>query len=107
MNLLDPPFAGKLKKAALVCLLFVPLTTGCVYTHIQRPLGTEYFQTDLGTKVGRSSSYALFYLFAWGDAGSKAAADNGNIKIIKHADIEIHSYIFGLYMRVSTVVYGD
>jgi len=97
-----------LAKSWLVSLMFITLLiTGCAYTNIQRPLGTEYNQTELGTKVGEASNYSLLWLFAWGDAGTKAAAENGGLKVIRHADIKVYSLVLGLYTKVTTVVYGD
>lgn len=95
------------KSRTVVLLLLAMLLSGCVYTNIQRPLGTEYNRTELGTKTGQASSYALLWLFAWGDAGTRAAAENGHLKVIRHADIKVFSLLFGLYSEVTTVVYGD
>ena len=83
------------------------LISGCFYMKTQQPLDVNYDTTDLGSKIGRSNQYAVLYLVAWGDAGTKAAAENGGIKVIKHADREVFSILFGLYTRVTTVVYGD
>ena len=44
---------------------------------------------------------------AWGDAGTEAAARDGNIKVIKHLDVERNMWLFGLYARVTTIAYGD
>ena len=54
-----------------------------------------------------ASNKSLLWLVAWGDAGTKAAAENGNIKVIRHADSRFFSVLFGLYTEVTTVVYGD
>lgn len=83
------------------------LLSGCIYSNVQRPLGTEFNETELGDKTGRSSSYSVLWLVAWGDAGTKAAAEEGKIKVIRHADLQVFSLLFGLYSKVSTVVYGD
>jgi len=95
-------------KIRLVVLLLLPLLiSGCIYTNIQRPLGTEFNQTELGSKIGQSRSYSLLWLVAWGDAGTKAAAENGHLTVIRHADIKVFSLVFGMYAEVTTVVYGD
>lgn len=95
-------------KKALVLLCFVSLFTGgCLYTNIQRPLDGDFSSTDLGSKEGRSSNHSVLWLFAWGDAGTKAAAENGDITVIKHADREIQFVLFGAYFRITTVLYGD
>lgn len=89
---------------AAVCLM---LANGCAYMHTQMPLSVEYHKTELGTKVGRASSYSVLWLVCWGDAGTKAAAEQGSIKVIDCADREVKVVLFGLYTRVTTVVYGD
>jgi len=88
-------------------ILLVGLFSGCIYSRIQIPLDTNFDNTELGTKEGRSTCRSLIYLFAWGNAGTRAAAENGNIKIIKHADRESTIILFGLYTQLTTVVHGD
>jgi hypothetical protein len=88
-------------------LLLAVLLSSCAYSHVQRPLDTDYDSTSLGSKVGRAHIQSALWLFAWGDAGSKAAADDGGITVIKHADTETTIILFGLYSRFTTVVYGD
>jgi len=90
-----------------IMILLVLFLSGCVYSNVQGPLGTEFNKTELGTKRGQSSSHAVLWLVAWGDGGTQAAAKNGGIKVIRHADTKILFILFGLYTRVSTVVYGD
>ena len=80
---------------------------GCAYMHVQRPLDTNFDNTQLGVKEGRASAYSVLWLVAWGDAGTKAAATQGDIKIIRHADTAVNAVLFGLYSRITTVVYGD
>ena len=96
-----------IRKTVLLMCLVALLASGCLYTNIQRPMDSDFQTTDLGSKEGRASNLSILWLFAWGDAGTKAAADNGNISIIKHADQEFVAVLFGLYFRVTTVVYGD
>jgi hypothetical protein len=92
----------------LVCAILLMLAApGCLYSKIQRPLDTDFTSTDLGGREGRASNTSALWLFAWGDAGTKAAADNGGIRVIKHADREFFVLLFGLYARETTVVYGD
>ena len=88
--------------AALVCI-----TSGCAYMNVQRPLGTNFDNTQIGAKEGRSSAYSVLWLLAWGDAGAKAAATDGNIKTIRYADTQTKSVLLGLYSRITTIVYGD
>jgi len=81
--------------------------SGCAYLHVQRPLSINFDNTQLGSKAGRSNAYSVLWLVAWGDAGTKAAATQGNIKIIRYADTEVKLVLFGIYSRITTVVYGD
>jgi len=91
--------------AYVMILAFI--TSGCVYMKVQRPHDKNYEVTQLGEKIGKSELKSFLWLFAWGDAGTKAAADNGGIKVIRHADVEYYVIMLGLYTRITTVVYGD
>ena len=96
-----------MKKAVMLLCVLSLFAGGCLYTNIQRPLDTDMHFTDLGSKEGRSSNHSVLWLIGWGDAGTKAAAENGNITVIKHADRQIKFVLFGAYFSVTTVVYGD
>ncbi len=91
--------------ACVMMLTFV--TSGCIYMKVQRPHDKDYDRTELGTKIGKSELKSFLWLVAWGDAGTKAAADNGGITVIKHADVEYYVLLMGLYTRLTTVLYGD
>ncbi len=98
-----------MKKLSLLLLLaIISLNiTSCAYTHVRQPLDTSLEQTQLGDKVGRSSNYGLFWLFAWGDASYAKAAENGGIKTMHHSDQEVEQYVMGLYCKITTIVYGE
>ena len=95
------------KIFVLFLLTALLLFSGCAYTKIQLPLDKNFDNTDLGTKEGGSSAQTMLFLVSWGNAGTKKAAQNGNLRVIKHADREIFSLFFGLYTRITTVVYGE
>ncbi len=95
---------GALIVVALVLAISV---TGCLYSHVTLPYGTELNKTELGHKQGESSLYSVLWLFAWGDAGAAAAAKNGGITTLTHMDREVYSVLFGIYSRQTTIVYGD
>ena len=99
----------KIKARAKLLILFLSFLflQGCLYTKVQRPLDIDFENTTLGSKVGYSDATSILYLVAWGDAGTKAAAEDGGITTIKHADAKFTSILFGLYTHVETVVYGD
>jgi hypothetical protein len=90
-----------------VALLVALSLTGCLYSNISVPLDTDLDRTELGSKVGRSRAHNVMFLFAWGDAGTQAAAEDGQIKVLTHADRELYLILFGLYGRQTTVVYGE
>ena len=92
-------FAPVLLAAALV-------QSGCVYADFKTTLDTDLNQTRLGDKTGESSTYSVLWLAAWGDSGTKAAAENGGLKQINHADTKVFSILWGLYTRYTTIVYG-
>ncbi len=96
----------KLTVTGLLIVLMATMT-GCVYTHVTMPLSTELSKTELGHKQGDSSMYTLLWLFAWGDAGAAAAAKKGGVTVLTHMDREFEMLLFGVYSRVTTVVYGE
>jgi len=95
-----------IKKTAVLLCLVALFTSGCVYSNIQRPLDRDFNTTDLGSKEGRSINHSVLWLFAWGDAGTRAAAESADLTVITHADQEWLIVLFGLYARYTTVVYG-
>ena len=98
----------KKKNFIILCLLLTAsLLQGCAYSHIKSPLDTNFENTVLGSKTGRASTHSVLWLFAWGDGGTKAAAEEGGITTITHADLEYYVVLFGVYAQVTTVVYGD
>ena len=91
----------------LIVVLLLALTPSCVYSNIQTPLDVDLNETKLGDKVGESKFKSILWLVAWGDAGTQAAAENGGITTIHHADRKLYSVLFGLYYVQTTVVYGE
>ncbi|MCA8954730.1 MAG: TRL-like family protein [Planctomycetes bacterium] len=95
-----------LKATRLFLALLVTTLPGCVYANVTTPLDTDLRDTVLGDKVGESSSQSVLWAVAWGDAGTKAAANQGGITTITHADQRVFSILWGLYTRYTTIVYG-
>lgn len=81
--------------------------SGCAYVDIKTPFDTDLDKTELGSKRGTAQAYSLLWLVSWGDASYAAAAKNGDIKVMKHADQEMQQVLLGLYTRWRVVVYGD
>ncbi len=94
--------------ALLMISIFAVFTlSGCAYTHVTEPLSIEYNRTELGHKQGESSIYSVLWLFALGDGGAAAAAKNGGITVLTHMDREEYSIMWGIYVHITTIVYGD
>ena len=92
---------------ALLASTLLLATTGCAFTDVKVPLDTNLDNTKLGDKVGESSSQSVLWLVSWGDSGIQAAAQDGGLTNITHADMKFFNVLFGLYVRETTVVYGD
>ena len=90
-----------------IILAVILIFSGCAYVHIKTPYDSDLDRTELGSKVGVAEAYSLFWLVSWGDASYAAAAKNGNIKILKHADQEVTEIFFGIYSHYRIIVYGD
>lgn len=96
------------KVTCLVSIVVVLLMfCSCAYVHTKTPFDEDLDKTELGSKVGTAEAYSLLWLVAWGDASYAAAAKNGNIKVLKHADQENLQVFFGMYTRWRVIVYGD
>jgi hypothetical protein len=79
---------------------------GGVFNNTRAPMDIGFEETQLGSKVGKSSTTSILFLFAWGDASVAAAARDGGITTIRHADYE-YLNVIGLYTSFTTVVRGD
>ncbi len=88
-------------------VLAVCFLTSCVYVDVKTPLDRDVTNTQLGSKVGTSKSQSIMWLFAWGDAGTAAAAKDGGITTITHLDARYYTILFGLYSKRETIAYGD
>jgi hypothetical protein len=94
------------KLSATLLILFATTAQGCLYAHVTTPLDTDLNNTVLGEKSGESYSYAVLGLVAWGDGGTKAAAEAGGITTLTHADQRIYQILWGLFSKRTTIVYG-
>lgn len=94
-------------RSWLLALGMVSTLSGCAYTNISMPLDTDLDNTILGDKVGRSQFHSFLGIVAWGDAGIQAAARDGGLEVLHHADREVFNVLMGLYFRQTTVVYGE
>ena len=97
----------RIRTAVLMTGLVLLVVYGCAYVNIRTPYDTDLNRTQLGSKTGTAEAYSLLWLVAWGDASYTAAAKNGQITVMQHADQEVLQVLFGLYTRWRIVVYGD
>lgn len=93
---------------ALVMTLGFTLSagTGC-FINAKIPLDRNLDRTKMGDKVGRSHVRGVLWFFAWGDGGIQAAALDGRMETVHHADLELFLVLAGLYVRRTTIVYGE
>jgi hypothetical protein len=96
----------KLTAAAILLLTMLSLNA-CLYLNVSAPLDDDVSVTELGQSVGRASTHSVLWLFAWGDASTKAAAADGKITTIRHLDAHYECYVFGAYCSRTTIAYGD
>ena len=92
---------------AILIVVGLMLLSGCAYVDVKSPLDVDLDRTTLGEKKGVAEARSVLWLFAWGDASYAAAAADGGITTLRHADQEVFNVLFGLYTRWRVVVYGD
>lgn len=99
----------RVRTAVLIAAsaLLLVSTSGCVYFNVTTPLDENLQDTTLGAKTGVSQAHSILGLVAWGNAGTDAAAKQGGITTIRHADQENFAILGFVYNRYRTVVYGD
>lgn len=96
-----------LLRLSCLTLCLALAAPACVYTNIIEPLDADVHDTTFGAKVGRADAYAILALVAWGDRGTKAAADAGGITTVRHMDIQTFAILWFVYVNQTTIVYGD
>ncbi len=79
---------------------------GGLYSNTNAPLDIDVDNTKVTGKRGEASSYCILGLVSYGDASIKAAADNGGITTVEHADYKFLNVLF-FYQKFTTVVYGQ
>ena len=90
------------------CVAFIALLglSSCIVTDVKLPLDTDLNETKVHTKSGESTLQSVLWSVAWGDAGIQAAALDGGLRYVSHADQRVFSILGGLYYKYTTVVYG-
>lgn len=109
----------KAAVAAVSVLVLVSMLSGCmiaapvippqgwVYNDTKSPISTNFKDTPVGTKMGTASASSLLWgLIGFGDCSIHAAARQGGLSRIYHADYE-HFNILGIYTKTTVFVYGE
>ena len=108
-------FAAAVSAAVAACVLLggcgmyeapVIPPVALVYTDISAPIDTDMDAQPIGAKVGRASTEQILSIAAWGDASIQAAAANGKITRINHADYHYTNFL-GVYSKFTVIVTGD
>jgi PBP1b-binding outer membrane lipoprotein LpoB len=104
-----------MKKLSLVILVLftalalngcaTPYPMGMVYTEVKAPVAAGDGAMSY-SKTGVAKATSVLGLVATGDCSIKAAAANGNIRVIKYVDYDARN-ILGVYGEYTTTVYGD
>jgi hypothetical protein len=100
--------ANMLRKSRIfVFVALIMFVSGCAYVDVRTPYDVNLDRTELGTKVGMAHTYSILWLFAWGDGSYAAAAKDGDITVMLHADQEVKQYLLGAYAKRTIIVYGN
>lgn len=84
---------------------FVP-PQGFAFSQMKAPLDVDFNNTGMaGMNRGTAEVINILGLFTFGDASAKAAAENGRISTIVHADYE-HFNLLGIFQKTTVIVYG-
>lgn len=87
-------------------ILFSQAFAGIFFTNTTIPLTATGAKVAVN-KVGYASSYSIFGLVTFGDAGVKAAAENGNVGEIAYVDSNFVAFPFFVFTVNTTVVSGN
>lgn len=79
---------------------------GSIYANVNAPIMVDYNKTEVAQKSGTATAQSILSMVSWGDASMNAAAQNGGLKTIEHADYHYYN-ILGLYQKFETIAYGN
>jgi hypothetical protein len=102
---------------SLTALAVLTTLTGCLVAPVKPPMGilyTDHFsplfadQTtgEVGSRSGEAEAISILGLVAIGDASLQTAAQNGNIKNVRHVDYQYVNYV-GVYQKYVTIARGE
>lgn len=89
----------------------LPIVYGSLYTNVTDNatiFNRDNSQKDgIGEKSGEACASSVLALIATGDAGIKAAAKKGGIKVVKSIDFNRSNVLGSVYVSNCTIAYGD
>ncbi len=89
----------------------IPFVYGSLYTNVTENatiFNRDNSQKDgIGEKSGEACASSILSLIATGDAGIKAAAKKGGIKVVKSVDHNRGNVLGSVYVSTCTVAHGD
>lgn len=87
-----------------------PTPAGSLVTSVRAPavlLSVAMDPTAKFDKKGSATAGAFLGLIAAGDSSVDAAMKNGGITRIHHVDHEVNTFLLGLWISDTTIVYGE
>lgn len=87
-----------------------PTVAGIIFTETTSPaqnLSVALDKDAQSMRMGESSNMAILGLFAFGDGGIDAAMKNGGITKVHHVDHTIQHFLYAIFARNKTLVYGE
>ncbi|TGJ98207.1 TRL-like family protein [Leptospira langatensis] len=89
----------------------IPFVYGSIYTDVTENatiFNRDNSQKDgVGEKSGEACASSILNLIATGDAGIKAAAKKGGMKVVKAIDHNRSNVLGSVYVSSCTIAYGD
>ena len=79
---------------------------GLMFSQVKAPLDVDYDKTTLGPKEGKAEATCILGLFSFGDCSIQAAAKDGGITTINHADYQVEN-VLGIFSKTTVIVYGE
>jgi len=76
-----------------------------VFSDVSAPMDITFRETKIGPSQGKSKSTSIASLFAFGDASIGAAAREGNLVEVTHADYQ-YTNVLGIYTQFQTIAWG-
>jgi hypothetical protein len=87
-----------------------PTPAGMLYTGITSPAQNLTVATDSSAapnKKGEASAMAFLGLFAFGNGGINAAMKDGGITKVHHVDHHVVHFLYAIFAKDTTIVYGE